>query len=174
MARPLLARPALFVGAAVTAVAFALSIRLTAPALTPAVDIVAFELAGTPDSASALLQTWGPAGTAYLRQSLWLDFGLILGYTVFLALACFLLRNRWQSQRPGLATLANLIGAGMLLAGACDVLENVALLQVLAASTNPAWSALAAVAARVKFVLLIVGAPFSWLGAVVTLASSPG
>jgi hypothetical protein len=173
MARSLLTRPALLAGAAATAVAFALSIRLAAPALTPPVNIVAFELAGTPDSATALLQAWGPAGTTYLRQSLWLDFGLIAGYTAFLTLACFLLRNRWQAQWPRLATLANLLGAGMLLAGACDVLENVALLQVLGASASPTWPALAAVAARVKFALLIVGTPFTWVGALVTLASSP-
>lgn len=173
MAPSLLARPALLVGAAVTAIAFALGIRLSTPALAPPVDIIAFELAGTPDSAAALLQTWGPTGTAYLRQSLWLDFGLILGYTTFLTLACFLLRNRWQARRPGLATLANLLGAGMLLAGVCDVLENVALFRVLAASPSPAWASLAAVAARVKFALLLVGAPFTWVGALVTLARSP-
>jgi hypothetical protein len=173
MAPSLLARPVLLVGAAATAIAFALSIRLSAPALTPPVDIIALEMAGTPDSATALLQAWGPAGTAYLRQSLWLDFGLILGYTVFLTLACFLLRNRWQTQWPRLATLANLLGAGMLLAGVCDVLENLALFQVLAASANPMWAALAAVAARVKFTLLVIGVPFTWLGGLITLASSP-
>jgi hypothetical protein len=172
MAPPLFARPTIFAGAAATALAFALSIHFTAPAITPKVDIIAFELAGTPDSAAALLHAWGPVGTTYLRQSLWLDFGLILGYTVFLTLACFLLRNRWQNQRPALATLANLVGAGMLLAGTCDVLENLALFQVLASSINPTWTALAAVCARAKFTLLLVGAPFTWLGSLLTLATS--
>ncbi len=62
----------------------------------------------------------------------------------------------------------------MLVAGSCDVLENVALFQVLAASTDPRWTALAAVCARVKFGLLLVGVPFTWLGALLTLASRSG
>lgn len=171
MGRSLLARPALLAGAAATALTFALSIHFSTPEITPPLDIIAFEQAGTPDSATVLLQAWGPAGTAYLRQSLWLDFGLILGYTVFLTLACFLLRNTWQSRMPKLATLANLVGAGMMLAGACDVLENIALFQVLAASTDPTWTALAAVCARAKFTLLLIGVPFTWLGSLLTLAT---
>lgn len=172
MGRSLIARPTLLAATAVAALTFALGIHFSRPAVTPPIDILAFELAGTPDSAAVLLQAWGPVGTAYLRQTLWLDFGLILGYTGFLTLGCFLLRNTWQSRMPRLAILANLVGAGMLLAGACDVLENVALFQVLAASADPTWTALAAVCARAKLALLFVGVPFTWLGSLLTLAGS--
>jgi hypothetical protein len=173
MARSLIDSPGVLIGAAATAIAFAISISVTAPAIVPPVNLTTLELAGTPDSAAILLQTWGAVGRAYVRQTLWLDFGLILGYTAFLTLACFLLRNRWQPTRPTLATLANLLGAGMLVAGACDVLENIALFRVLAASADPRWSALAAVCARVKFGLLLIGVPFTWLGALLTLSSRP-
>ena len=130
--------------------AFGAAMRRNDQALRPH-SIVTLEIALDQEDAQQLLRFWGPNGRAAARRSVLLDFGFILlGYAPLLASLCLLsagrLADRWRSMAKALARAA---GA----AGILDLIENVALLSVLAGPTAPATYA-AGVSALGKFVLV--------------------
>jgi hypothetical protein len=119
------------------------------------VDIVEFEMMRTPVRASYLLAYLGEDWIAAARQQLYLDFGLLILYAVVLAAACTML-----AARAGAGTWVGKLGPAMarlaVVAAACDAIENVALLVVLAGGTEQPWPGLASVFATVKFAVLAV------------------
>lgn len=132
-------------------------------------DIVAFEFAGSPANASDILTEWGADGREGAHRALRLDYGFLVAYAVFLALASGSVamaasrRDRTQLGRIGwwLAGLA-------LLAGVLDAIENTALLTVVGNYDSGSISAVATVAAAVvagpKFVF-VIGAALYVIGA---------
>ena len=102
--------------------------------------IIGFEVAGTPERARAITDAWGEEGRAAARASLVLDFPFLIAYTgVNVALA------------PGRA-----LAAVAVVAGACDAVENAALLGVLA-GRDGRLPAVARAFALAKFALLGIG-----------------
>lgn len=120
--------------------------------------IVAFELAGSAARAEEILTLWGAAGRRAARLSLWLDFGYMLSYGALTLLLIESVRGR----RGGPIALRLLpIGA---VAG--DVIEGVALLNVLDHADVDANARRARFAAQAKFVLLAVGLGYVGVGSV--------
>lgn len=122
--------------------------------------IVALELAFTPESAAAIMRSWGDAGLIAARQSLLLDVPFILlGYAPLLACLCLLSargpEDRWRGWAESLARAA-------LIAGGLDLLENVALWGVLARPLQPSalLTGIAGTAAAAKFVLVFTAIGF--------------
>jgi hypothetical protein len=133
--------------------------------------IVPFELAG-PGRGEAILARWGDDGRRAARASLVLDFPFLLAYTLLnvrlTRRASSTLSDR--GARP-LASLEPAIRAVQIGAGACDAIENAALLGVLARGGDPRLSGIARGAARAKFAGLAAGWAY---GAVAVLRRSRG
>ncbi len=104
--------------------------------------IIAFEFAGSQDRAQEILGDWGDEGKDAAVWSLLVDFPFIAAYTVFLFTASTGIGRR-----------------AALLAGGCDVIENLALLLVVGEHTS-VWPAVAFAFAAVKFAAIVV----AWIG----------
>ncbi len=118
--------------------------------------IIPFELAGTPERAAAVMGAWGEEGRRAARVSLLLDFPFLVAYSGFnVALARALDAPAWVAVAVG--------------AGACDAVENAALLGVLDGRGGGRLPAVARAFALAKFGLLGAG----WVHAAVRLAERP-
>jgi len=125
--------PLLLAAAAMLALGGALLV-LGAPMTEHGHSILAFEFCAGAGDAERILRDWGDEGRDAAHLSLLLDFPFLLAYSAFLFLA--------NTGRVGR-------GAAVL-AGACDVVENLALLLVLDGRTD-GWPVVAQGFATVKF-----------------------
>jgi hypothetical protein len=133
--------------------------------------IIPFELAGTPERARDILETWGPEGRSAARRSLLLDYPYLVTYSVLQAALCDAASDALR--RRGAVTLADagrLVRIGQWSAGAFDAAENTALLAVLA-GRNGRLPAVARTCASAKFALLGLGWLYAALGLVSRLRS---
>ncbi len=116
--------------------------------------IIPFELVGTPERAAAVMDAWGEEGRRAARLSLLLDFPFLAAYSGFnVALAQALGSSRWAAVAVG--------------AGACDAVENAALLGVLHGRGAGRLPAVARAFAVAKFGLLGAG----WVHAATRIAT---
>jgi len=111
--------------------------------------IIPFELAG-PERSQKILDAWGVEGRRAARGSLLLDFPYLVAYTT--------LNVRLTDRVTGSSEAAKrVVKAVQVAAGACDALENAALLGVVARSGDARLAGIARRAASVKFAALILG-----------------
>ena len=135
---------------------------------TGGTGIVAFELAGTPERARSTMRAWGDDGRAAARASLLLDFPFLATYTAFnRAAAAAAGQALDRAGVPALARAAGPLRTAQLAAGACDAVENAALLGVLAGH-DERLPAVANAFARAKFAFLGLGWAYSALGLAAT------
>jgi hypothetical protein len=131
--------------------------------------MIPFELTGGQDRADEILAEWGEEGRDAARESLWIDFGFLLAYGVFLTLA--LAATRDLARERGWRRLTTLGGAfvwlGALVAG-FDALENACLLLALE-DAGTAFPLLATVFAACKFALLAVAIAYLLAGLTIRL-----
>ena len=128
------------------------------PGITP------FELARTPERADRIMDRWGEDGRPAGRRSLLLDFPFLTAYTTFnVALTSRITVALPDRGANRLAAAAPAMAATQIAAGACDAIENTALLGVLAGRSDR-LPALARRAAIAKFALLGAGATYGVLG----------
>ncbi len=116
--------------------------------------IISFELARTPEAASAMVASWEavPGATGAARTSLWLDYLFLLAYPVWLSLAC----SAVSRHSPERSAAFGAVSAWTVLAAApLDALENAALLRVLSDPSTP-WPQLAWWCAVPKFALVLL------------------
>jgi hypothetical protein len=119
--------------------------------------MIPFELAGTSERATQILQTWGPDGQSAARTSLLLDYPYLVTYSALQAAFCDAASDALPRNGPRL-----LAEAGMIIritqwgAGVFDAIENAALLAVLA-NRDGRLPALARRCACSKFALLALG-----------------
>jgi hypothetical protein len=133
------------------------------------IGIVPFETAWAPQRCREILRTWGPTGRKAAWANICGDFPFLVGYSLLLFVACWTAAPTLGGLTwPLVGQLGGLIGVGALVAGACDAIEDICLLVVLAAAGKKAdltvpgpLVRLAAIAAWVKFGLL--GVAVSWL-----------
>jgi hypothetical protein len=123
--------------------------------------VIAFELTGGQGKADEILAEWGEEGQDAARESLWIDFGFLVAYGIFLTLA--LAATRDLARRRGWRRLAA-IGAVVVSFGALgagfDALENVCLLLTLDGA-GAAFPLLATIFASIKF--LLIGVAIAYL-----------
>jgi hypothetical protein len=125
-------------GAAVAGLSAVLLV-IGAPMAEHGHSILAFEFSGGAGDAERILRDWGDEGRDAAELSLLLDFAFLLAYSTFLFVAN---AARWAR------------GAAVL-AGACDAVENVALLLVLDDRTG-GWPVVAQTFATIKFAAVAV------------------
>jgi hypothetical protein len=136
-------------------------------------EIVSFEFAGSRERALQITAEWGSYGRHLARLGLWLDFGYMLSYGTFFALAGFAVRD--TALRRGWRRIA---AAGRVLpycaiAAACfDAVEDVALLLVLGGHGGTVAPPLATVCSSLKWALIASAIAYALCGAVLWLRAS--
>jgi hypothetical protein len=126
--------------------------------------IIPFELAGSTEKAQAIMARWGSEGRAAARRSLVLDFPYLVAYSGVHAIWCRIASDtlRRAGQRSA-AEIGDIVIRSQMLAGACDAVENAALLGVLAGHTKT-LPRVARSFALAKFALLALGWAYAGLG----------
>ncbi|WP_323752169.1 hypothetical protein [Marinobacter sp.] len=116
--------------------------------------MVSFQLAGTAQQAQAILASWAPDSLSLARTSLWLDFLLIAAYMATL----LQLTRRFSVDRPGVRErmVTKWVRTLFLVAGASDVVENIALLNNFNPPDN-SLSVAASIFSLMKFTGLLLG-----------------
>ena len=116
--------------------------------------IVPFELTGGQERADEILAEWGEEGQDAARESLWIDFGFLLAYGVFLTLALASVRDRARERGwRRLAAIGGVVVSFGALGAGFDALENICLLLTIDGA-GAAFPLLATIFAACKFALL--------------------
>ena len=124
--------------------------------------IVSFELARTPERASAIMAGWTPLAKLYAALGLGLDYLFMPSYAVTIALGVLLALKRHGGW---FASLGIWVGWGSLAAALFDAVENIALWETLVHRVNLTWPQVAFWCASFKFGLILFGIGFALLGA---------
>jgi hypothetical protein len=114
-------------------------------------NIIAFELAKTPEAAEQIILHWGKAGVQQAINSIYLDFVFILLYCASIMMGCFVASN-YATMEP-LQSTAIYFSIAIWVAGALDVIENIAMLKTLQHITEQT-TLLAYYMATIKFTLV--------------------
>jgi hypothetical protein len=135
--------------------------------VTGGTGIIPFELAGA-ERSTEILRVWGAEGRRDAHASLLLDFPFLVAYTTLNVRLTGRARYVLTSQGAGaLKAIGPVVTAIQAAAGACDAVENAALLGVVARGGDARLAFIAQTAARAKFVGLISG----WLYGAAALLS---
>jgi hypothetical protein len=98
----------------------------------------ALQDARTVTKAKSILETWnGNGGNQDIRVSMQLDLAFALFYAPLLALLAY--RASVHRTRPGLARLGRWCGAGALIGGLADLVENAIMLTMLGHPERARW-----------------------------------
>jgi hypothetical protein len=162
------ARRRWLVGLGIAAAAFWIAlaaIENSIPAGTP--GVIEYEFVGSAGRAARFLSEWGSDGHDAVRLSLWVDYGFMIAYGAFFALAA--LATRDFARENGRSALADAgvvapfcaIGAALFDAG-----ENTFLLLTLGGHGVSAAPVLATVCASVKWVLITLAVAYAIWGLV--------
>jgi hypothetical protein len=117
--------------------------------------IVAFEFAGSRSRAAQMMAEWGARGRSAAHLSLLLDYGYMLSYGLFFALAGFAVRDAARARRwQRLAAAGAIVPFFAIAAAAFDASENVALLLTLGGDGGSFAPPFAAVCSAIKFTLI--------------------
>lgn len=120
-------------------------------------NIVAFELAGNVATAQNIILNWSPEQIDKVKTSIYLDFGFILAYCSAFMFAC-----RAASNFSGIqffVTTGQQLAWIVWLAGLCDAIENIAMLETLNELSHASVS-IAFYAATIKFSILLIALIF--------------
>lgn len=118
-------------------------------------SILGFEFAGSERQAAKAMAEWGASGRHYARWSLWIDYGFMLSYGSFFALAATATRD--FARRNGLRRLAAvgvLAPLAAVAAASFDAIENAFLLLTLGGHGGSLAPLIATVCASLKFGLI--------------------
>jgi hypothetical protein len=123
--------------------------------------IVSFEVAGTLDRASAILQSWGERQRLLAAFGLGLDYLFLCTYSTFFALACYSAGEAARAVGSRMASLSTPLAWGQWVAALFDAVENAALLLLLLGeAARPYLAEIASFCASVKFALIGAGLIF--------------
>lgn len=138
--------------------AFTVTLELLDPShVAHGPTILDFEFAGSHSRAAQIISEWGSRGRSVARLSLVLDYGYMLSYGLFLALAGFAVGDTARSRGwPRLATIGTVVPFFALVAASFDASENVALLLTLAGNGGGFAPPFAAVCSAIKFTLITI------------------
>jgi hypothetical protein len=127
--------------------------------------ILDFEFAGSRPRAAQIIAEWGPKGRSAAHLSLVLDYGYMLSYGLFFALAGFAVRDTARARGwTRLAAIGVVVPFFALAAATFDATENVALLLTLAGNGGSFASPFAAVCSAIKFTLISIAIIYALCG----------
>ena len=127
--------------------------------------ILNFEFAGSQSRAAQIVSEWGVKGRSAAHLSLLLDYGYMLSYGLFFALAGFAVRDiaRARGWRR-LAAIGVVVPFFALAAATFDATENVALLVTLAGNGGSFAPTFAAICSTIKFTLISIAVLYTICG----------
>jgi hypothetical protein len=140
----------------IATIAFTVILELIDPShVSHGPTILDFEFAGSRSRAAQILAEWGAKGRSAAHLSLVLDYGYMLSYGLFFALAGFAVRDTARARGwRRLADIGVLVPFFALAAAMFDASENVALLLTLAGNGGSLAPPFAAVCSAIKFTLI--------------------
>ena len=131
------------------------------------VSIFDLEFMRTSADASMQVARLGPDGVVSAKVAVYVDFPLLVLYALTLSAACVVVAARFMARGSfRLAATANRVAWLAPIAAACDAVENVAILRILAGHVDQPWPGMAFGFATVKFVMLAVVVIFLLVGLV--------
>lgn len=132
--------------------------------------ILSFEFAGNHARAAQIIAEWGPKGRSAAHLSLLLDYGYMLSYGLFFALAGFAVRDTARAHDwRRLAAIGAVVPFFALAAACFDASENVALLLTLADNGGSFAPPFAAVCSAIKLTLIAIALLYAVCGFVLWL-----
>ncbi|GAB4501603.1 MAG: hypothetical protein Fur0035_11460 [Anaerolineales bacterium] len=129
--------------------------------------IISFEFARNAHEASQIISSWGFPARLHAAFGLGLDYLFMPVYALALGLAILL--NSRPAQAGAWQKLGNWLGWGVLLAAACDALENVGLYLALNGYGSNTSVAIVYALVNTKFALLLLGLLYSLIGLALTM-----
>jgi hypothetical protein len=156
-------------------VAFTVVLELIDPShVSHGPTILAFEFAASSSRAAEILSEWETEGHSAAHLSLLLDYGYILSYGLFFALAGFATRDSAQARGwPRLAAAGAVVPLLALAVAAFDAIENVALLLTLAGRGGNLAPPLVAVCSAIRFALIATAILYALSGLAIRLRDRP-
>jgi hypothetical protein len=149
----------------VATVAFTVILEVIDPShVSHGPTILAFEFAGSRARATQITE-WGPKGRSAAHLSLLLDYGYMLSYGLFFALAGFAVRDMARARDwKRLAAVGVVVPFFALAAASFDASENIALLLTLAGNGGSFAPPFAAVCSAIKFTLITIAILYALCG----------
>jgi hypothetical protein len=159
----------------VATVAFTVILELIDPShVSHGPTILDFEFAHSRSRAAQIMAEWGAKGRSAAHLSLLLDYGYMLSYGVFFALAGFAVRDTARARGwRRLAAIGVAVPFFALAAATFDATENVALLLTLAGNGGSLAPPLAAVCSAIKFTLIGIAILYALSGLTLQLRARP-
>jgi hypothetical protein len=150
----------------ITTVAFTVILEVIDPShVSHGPTILDFEFAGSQARAAQIIAEWGPKGRSAAHLSLLLDYGYMLSYGLFFALAGFAVRDTARERDwRRLAAIGAVVPFFALAAASFDASENVALLLTLAGNGGSFAPPFAAVCSAIKFALIGIAILYALCG----------
>ena len=133
--------------------------------------ILSLQFAGGLSTALSILTSWGETERLYAAFNLGFDYLYLACYALFLSATCSWLARTWQLHSKRFSTAGFLLAWAMFAAAALDMIENVALWQLLLGAMNAFWPILATTCATLKFGIILAGVTYIAIGALAVLRS---
>jgi hypothetical protein len=131
---------------------------------TAPLGILSLQFAGELAAATRIVQSWGETEWLYATFNLGFDYLYLACYALFLSATCSWLARAWRHDAQGFATAGFLLAWAMFAAAALDMIENVALWQLLLGSMNAHGPRLATTCAILKFGIILAGVGYIAIG----------
>ena len=125
--------------------------------------IVSFEFAKDLENSKAMIDSWNAASTKAAYSSLILDFLFLIVYSFFIGLLIHKIVQRTK-ENSFISKVGVLLIWGVFLAALFDVIENIALLNLLSGNLSQVWSSIAYYFAILKFALIFGGIIYILIG----------
>ena len=126
------------------------------------------KVAGSVEAAHEVMAVWDDRDVIHAAFGVGLDYLFLLAYSTAIAIACVwgrrVFRHAW------LVTLGGVLAWAAWVGGACDAVENVALLDMIRGPVESPAPEVAAAFAYVKFVLVYAGVIYGVAAALTRLA----
>ncbi len=116
--------------------------------------IVSFEFAKDLENSKTIINSWNKQSVKAAFSSLALDFLFLMAYAAFIGLLIHKIVKR-SKEKSFFSKLGELLIWGIILAALFDVIENIALLNLLSGNLNEIWSSVAYYFAILKFAIII-------------------
>jgi hypothetical protein len=141
----------------VATVGFTVALHLLDPEVQGfgSTGIGGFEFAGSSSRAAQIMAEWGTEGRRLAHLGLLLDYGYMLSYGIFFALASFAIRDTARARGWRRMAGAGIVTPYFALAAACfDASENVALLLTLGGHGGSFAPPFATICSSIKWTLI--------------------
>jgi len=169
-----MSRKRLLIGFGIAVVVFDIVLLLIDQRLeaTGGPSILGLEFAGSATRAHQIMAEWGDHGSYLARLSLWIDFGFMLSYGTFFALAGFATRDFAKERGYRALARAGVAAPYCAMAAAVfDVAENVVWLLVLGGHGGDIGPPFATTCASLKFLLIGIAIMYAVWGLAVRFSS---